>query len=141
MFRKGTPEKTLQLIDLYIAKNNEVPILVEGSKDLGALRRIGFKGKIITFNSGASIVLFAEEIAKSHKRVIVLFDFDRTGSFLRRRIISILTPLISEVDSTLWVYVRENLPVRTVEELPSILETLQEAAGTGVTRRKTRQRK
>jgi 5S rRNA maturation endonuclease (ribonuclease M5) len=141
IFKKGTPEKTIQIIDAYIRKNEEIPIIVEGSRDLDALRRIGFKGNVIVFNAGLTIVAFADQIAKTHDRVVLLFDFDRKGTSLRKRLSSILDPIISEVDSALWVYIRENLPVRTVEELPSIMETVNEAIGTGVTRRRQPDRK
>ncbi|MEM0155977.1 MAG: hypothetical protein QW597_05185 [Thermoplasmataceae archaeon] len=141
IFKKGTPEKTMQIIDAYIGKNEKVPIIVEGSRDMEALRKIGFRGEVIVFNAGLSIVAFAEAIAKEHDRVVVLFDFDRKGTSLKKRLSSILTPIISDVDSALWVYIRENLPIRTVEELPSIFDTVQNAVKTGITRRKQREMK
>ena len=123
-FIRREPERTLKIIEAYIEKNLEVPVIVEGTKDMEALRKIGFRGRVIVYNSGLSAVAFSEWVSRTEKRVILLMDFDRTGSILRRRLSSILSAVIQEVDIGLWVYIRRHLPVRTVEELPAIIEAL-----------------
>jgi len=120
-FVKGDAEKALRIIDAYIEKNLKVPVIVEGAKDSEALRELGFKGKIIIFNSGLTVVAFCEELSYRESRLIILVDFDRTGSILRKRLSSLLSASIQEVDTDLWEYIRGHFPIRTVEELPSII--------------------
>jgi 5S rRNA maturation endonuclease (ribonuclease M5) len=55
-------------------------VLVEGSRDVKALRRLGYSGAIeITNQVGVSDYDLLEIIAKRYDRVLVLTDFDREG--------------------------------------------------------------
>jgi 5S rRNA maturation endonuclease (ribonuclease M5) len=69
------------LLDLR-DENDDVPILVEGSKDRETLRTLGFTGDLIQVHRGESIFNFCEELARDHEEVIVLMDWDRTGGQL-----------------------------------------------------------
>lgn len=69
------------LLDLR-EDNEEIPILVEGSKDRETLRTLGFQGDLIQVHSGESIFNFCEQLARDYDEVIVLMDWDRTGGRL-----------------------------------------------------------
>ena len=64
-------------------------IIVEGKKDAEALRKIGCLGKIIEFHKFKDINDFADNVAK-YQELILLFDWDRKGSYLTRRVIKLL---------------------------------------------------
>lgn len=75
--------KGLQLLrDL---SDEGVPIVVEGIKDISALRGLGLSGPIHSL-AGHNIVSLADELASS-KRLLILFDFDRRGGQLTRHLI------------------------------------------------------
>jgi len=61
-----------------------VPIVVEGIKDITALRGLGLTGPIHTL-AGHNIVSLADELAES-RRLLILFDFDRRGGQLTRHL-------------------------------------------------------
>ncbi|MCV0431163.1 toprim domain-containing protein [Nitrosopumilus sp.] len=75
------------VFDLNTLKNSIV--IVEGKRDSNALRRIGYKGKILEFHKFAGMVDFADFVAK-YERVIILFDRDKKGRALTAKIIQLL---------------------------------------------------
>ncbi len=61
-----------------------VPIVVEGIKDITALRGLGLMGPIHAL-TGHNIVSLADELAGA-QRLLILFDFDRRGGQLTRHL-------------------------------------------------------
>ncbi len=104
--------------------NRMVPIIVEGEKDIAALRRLEMPGKIIGFNKGQSVSDFCDRIAEKHRKIILLTDWDWRGG---RLCSSIKKHLENRVDCNIGF--RQMLArlctCRTVEGLPAWLETLQ----------------
>lgn len=66
--------------------NKRVPIVVEGRKDVKALRKVGLIGEIITLHGGKGIYEFAEDIAERYHRVLLLMDWDAKGDQLYRTV-------------------------------------------------------
>ena len=60
------------------------PIVVEGQKDVEALRRLGLQGPIHTL-TGHSIISLTEELAK-YEKLLILFDFDKRGEQLSKQL-------------------------------------------------------
>jgi 5S rRNA maturation endonuclease (ribonuclease M5) len=83
-------KKSLEEINDAIKKlrkeNEKIPILVEGEKDVDALRSLGINGKILTINYGKSISNFCDDLADRYKGIIILTDLDRKGGRLCRSI-------------------------------------------------------
>ncbi len=67
-------------------KNLEVPIIVEGKKDVQALRELGFKGRIIKIKTSRTVFRIIESLRETDDEVIILTDWDRAGSRLFYRI-------------------------------------------------------
>ena len=66
-----------------------IPILVEGKKDLSALRRLGIRGEVFCVrNSGKVLVDSLDEV--QNEEVILLVDFDEYGIALAKDIIQYL---------------------------------------------------
>jgi 5S rRNA maturation endonuclease (ribonuclease M5) len=88
--RKSTQSKQERLqerfdrgIQLLIDLSREgVPIVVEGLKDITALRGLGLSGPIHSL-AGHNIVSLGDELADT-RRLLILFDFDRRGGQLTR---------------------------------------------------------
>ncbi len=79
-------EGTERVLDKLRKKNLTVPIIVEGKKDVNALRRLGFKGRIIKIKTSKTVFRMIESLRGSHDEVIILTDWDRAGSRLFYRI-------------------------------------------------------
>jgi len=61
-----------------------VPIAVEGTKDVAALRRLGLAGPIFKLGRH-SILTLADELMQ-YDKLLVLFDFDDRGEELARQL-------------------------------------------------------
>jgi len=64
-------------------------VIVEGKRDSNALRKLGFKGRILEFHRFAGMIDFADSVAK-FDRLIILFDRDKKGRMLTGKTIQLL---------------------------------------------------
>ncbi len=116
-----------ELDDLLIElreENKTVPIIVEGEKDIIALRRLEMTGEIIQFNIGQSVPDFCDVIAQKYQKIILLTDWDWRGGRLG---VSIKKHLENRVECNMNY--RQMLArwctCRTVEGIPSWLQTFR----------------
>jgi len=120
---KKSYEEIQKILDILIEENKKVPVIVEGEKDILALRRLGLIGEIITLNRGVNLIDFSDKIAERYKSIIILTDWDRRGGFLCH---TILRNLKGRVNCN--TYFRESLAklttIKTVESLPSWIQTM-----------------
>jgi 5S rRNA maturation endonuclease (ribonuclease M5) len=64
------------------------PVLVEGQKDVIALKALGFKGPIEILNRGWPVDRVAVWMVENYPEpTIVLMDWDRTGGRLQRKLV------------------------------------------------------
>ena len=74
---------------IHLNSQKDSVVVVEGKRDLNALRKLGFSGKILEFHSFRGLVKFSDSVAK-YKNVILLLDGDKKGRYLTKRIIDLL---------------------------------------------------
>ena len=72
-------------INLLNSKDDSV-IIVEGKRDSFALKKLGFSGRVLEFHKFGGLIKFVDSVAH-YENLIVLFDSDRKGKYLTRRII------------------------------------------------------
>jgi len=78
--------RLLLTLDELLARSEEgVPIVVEGIKDVRALRALGVKGEVRYLARGP-VSEFAERLARHYGEVVVLTDWDTTGDRLSQKI-------------------------------------------------------
>lgn len=118
--------RVLKTLEKYRLKNENTPIVVEGKNDLGCLRDLDFQGDIIIINGGNSLLNFSENIAQSNQEIIILTDFDRKGTEIKKYIQRYMHGLGCRVDTTLWDTLRRYVPIRTIEELPFAVQRIME---------------
>jgi len=125
----------VERIEQVIAKLREEsakskPIVVEGKKDLQALRDLGIIGKILTVKTGGKSFLEATaEIEALHAdEVILLLDFDRRGKEGTGRLQQSLERTKINVNSQFWreLHGLVGREIHCIESLPSYLSTLQQ---------------
>ena len=105
-------------------ENKSVPILVEGDKDVEALRKLGVRGIIISVNSGMSLSNFCDRLAQEHKDIIILTDWDRRGGHLCHTIRKNLEGRVN-CNTRYRELFAKNAMIRTVEGLPSWIKTMR----------------
>jgi 2,5-diamino-6-(ribosylamino)-4(3H)-pyrimidinone 5'-phosphate reductase len=83
---------------------NGTPIIVEGKKDIIALRMLGIKGIIITVKTkGKSFLDVISEIQKTNVSEIILFlDFDKRGKEATKHLQKNLEHLKIRYNLTFW---------------------------------------
>lgn len=75
-------ERLLEVIDDLVAENLTTPIVVEGRRDVAALRALGCTGQVHPLNAGSTLHERAEAFAAGTSWVILLTDWDRKGDQL-----------------------------------------------------------
>ena len=121
-------EKSLEDLEkalFYLREENKtVPIIVEGDKDIEALRKLNITGEIIRFNLGLSIPDFCDMISQKYKNIILLTDWDRKGGYLCSTIKKNLESRVGCNTKYREIFAKRSM-IRTLEGLPSWIETLQ----------------
>jgi len=102
--------------------NEEMPVIVEGQRDVDALRRMGLNGTILTLHCGQTVAAFGERLARRFPAVILLLDWDRRGRQLHAQLTRHL-----DADWEEHNYIRQELitlcksSITSIEELPALL--------------------
>ncbi len=127
MCPNGLPQESLQKIEDLIEElkeaNLSVPVLVEGKRDLAALRELGLEGEILLVNSGKNLVDLSDLIAKRYSEIIILTDWDRKGSYLAGKMFTLLRDngVLCNMEYRRKIGFYAGSLISTVEELPSVL--------------------
>jgi 5S rRNA maturation endonuclease (ribonuclease M5) len=121
-------EQTEKILNsLRTLSESGTPIIVEGRRDEAALRKLGVKGRILPLKArGESRHDFLERLDGT-RDAIILTDFDREGKKLETWLYKELLQRGVNSDLKLWSRMRSltRTEVRSVEELPDFMRTLQ----------------
>ena len=117
-------EELEELLTELREENKTIPIIVEGEKDITALRKLELTGEIVRFNTGQSIPDFCDTIAQKHQKIILLTDWDWRGGRLGSTIKKHLENRV-ECNMRYRQMFAQHCMCRTVEGIPSWLQTLQ----------------
>lgn len=131
---KNRTEKILQLLDRLVSENAKgVPVVVEGQRDVDALRQLGVSGIIVSSKtSGKSFLDILTEIETlSVRRIILLLDFDRRGVEWTHKLKQHLEKTKIAPNLNFWneLYGLVGRDVKDIEGLPTYLETLKKRIG------------
>ena len=131
---KEKEEKITETLSALVEESAQgTPILVEGKKDIEALRALGVEGKIVSVKTGGKSLLSvvsAIENAKTEK-IILLLDFDRRGIQATNRLRSNLQRAGIKVDLEAWLALLRSAgkDVKCIEGLNTYLERLRVKIG------------
>ncbi|RME66859.1 MAG: hypothetical protein D6778_04070 [Nitrospirae bacterium] len=124
-----TPSERFQLLlrSLEALKeiNLSVPIVVEGKRDLKALRMMGFKGEIIIVHRGKPLYEFSEALLQRASSFVLLIDWDQRGEKLYQRLSDLMEGHFEE-----FAHFRQQIinasegEIYEIEDLPLLLEKL-----------------
>jgi 5S rRNA maturation endonuclease (ribonuclease M5) len=124
MNQKQSLEELEQIIEELKEENKRIPIIVEGEKDIIALKKLGITGIIISVNQGKTIIDFCDWITEHYSEVIILTDWDRMGGRLCRTMMTNWEGRIKYNISFREAFAKHAV-IRTVEGLPSWIETMK----------------
>jgi 5S rRNA maturation endonuclease (ribonuclease M5) len=128
--KKEQLDELEKLLDRLRAASEQFPVLVEGARDVAALRKLGLEGDIQKLNRGEGLVARADALSHRYKHIILLTDWDYKGVELHDRLKSLLQDAQVRTDDFFWSRLRKLVGggSRTVEDLPAFLEILRERA-------------
>lgn len=122
-------DKLERMVDELIERSQFEPIVVEGSRDVRALREIGVEGLIKPINTGVGIINFCEALSAEHGSFIILTDWDRKGGqiahHLRIGFESVDVKFDLQIRAQMAMLVKKE--IKDVESLPSYLERLRKS--------------
>lgn len=125
------PEERLERLEKVIEelheRSHDTPIIVEGLRDVAALKKLGVTRNVMPLNKGASVIAFSEDVAKRFTKAVILTDWDRKGGHLARLLVDALTGTDVKVDTDLRakIVLLSKKEIRDVESLPSLINRLR----------------
>lgn len=119
-------ERLKLIIEKLYEANKFVPIIVEGKKDVTALRKLGLIGDIITLHRGKNLYDFCVYIEEHFHKVIILLDWDKNGNTLYKTLSENLKghwEEFSHFRELIKLLCQKN--INTVEGIPKLLKRLE----------------
>ncbi|MGQ9538453.1 MAG: toprim domain-containing protein [Candidatus Bathycorpusculaceae bacterium] len=131
---KEKEEQILKILEQLAEDNlNGKPILVEGKKDVKALRTLGINGEIISVKTGGKNLLdiISRMETANFKEVILMLDFDRRGRELTKNLKLHIEKTGINVNLHFWLRLLGLIgkEVKDVEGLAPYIETLKNKIG------------
>jgi len=122
-------EEIEEIIDELIQRSGSEPIIVEGPRDVKALRSLGIKGLVKSINTGNSIINYCEALSAEHGRFIIMTDWDRKGGHLAKLLKKGFEASDAKYDDTprRKIVNLTKKDVKDIEGLPSYVDRLRRA--------------
>jgi 5S rRNA maturation endonuclease (ribonuclease M5) len=121
---KKSLEDLEELLFKLKEENKVMPIIVEGDKDIEALKKLGITGEIIGLNKGVNLSNFCDRISHVHSNIIILTDWDRRGGHICKTMKKNLEGR-AICNLKYRELIAKNTTIKTVEGLPSWIETIR----------------
>jgi dTMP kinase len=120
-------ERLEALLAELVEANEERPVLVEGERDVAALRALGLQGEIVRCKTAQTVFVLCEELARHHTHAILLVDWDRSGGHLARLLLEALHANSVRCDEAFRreLAALSQKEVVAVEDLPRFLDNLR----------------
>jgi 5S rRNA maturation endonuclease (ribonuclease M5) len=127
-------EKILKIFEALAAESAKgTPIIVEGKKDVEALRGLGVEGAVLTSKTGGKTFLdVVSEVEKTGvEETILLLDFDRRGKEGTKRLKQDLEHAKIAPNLKFWRKLKALLgrEIQCIESLTSYMATLRVKVG------------
>ena len=108
-------------------ESERCPIIVEGLRDVAALKLLGITKNVVPMNRGASIFTFAEQLSRRWERAIILTDWDRRGGQLARTLKEAFQAngVSANAQFRTQLVILSKKEVKDIESLPRFVENLR----------------
>lgn len=124
-------EGVLEVLEMIKREDEGIPIIVEGRKDVEALKTLGIERKMVKIKKGKTIFRIIEELRKKHDKVIILTDWDSTGGKLCYKIKKACESNAIKYDveyrKQLMKFLKKE--VKDVESIPRFIERAERTVG------------
>jgi len=122
-------EQLERAIDDLREISESTPIIVEGKRDVDALRTLGVVKNVRSLNRGETVFVFCENLARYCRRAAILTDWDRRGGQLGRKLKSALQANGVKVDTDIrtQIVILSKKEIKDIEGLPAFIERLRDS--------------
>lgn len=131
MSPKERLESIMKVMEELEALSEQMPVVVEGLRDVEALKLLGISRNVVSLSKGVSIFAFCESLSNEWDSVLILTDWDRKGGRLARKLKEALmangAKPIEAVRAQLAFLAKKD--VKDIESLPTYLRRLRLQAG------------
>jgi 2,5-diamino-6-(ribosylamino)-4(3H)-pyrimidinone 5'-phosphate reductase len=132
---KEKEEKIFKILETLAEESAKgTPIVVEGKKDVAALRALGVTGTLVTVKTGGKSFLdvICEIIEMDVPEVILFLDFDRRGKEGTKHLKQNLERTKIKSNTKLWRALSATVghEIQCIESLTGYLQTLHERINT-----------
>ncbi|UCE91565.1 MAG: toprim domain-containing protein [Methanobacteriota archaeon] len=129
---KDRLESIIEVIEELEECSRDCPIVVEGIRDVEALKQLGIVKNVTSLSKGISLFAFCEELSRDWDRVILLTDWDRKGGRIARRLKDAFEAngarAVEDFRARLAALTKKE--VKDVESLPTYIRRLRSLTGT-----------
>ncbi|MEM2069262.1 MAG: toprim domain-containing protein [Nitrososphaerota archaeon] len=118
-------EEIVEIVKRMVRESEEGSlIIVEGERDLKALRTLGIDGDILIYRSRRDLLDKINMLRPAH--IILLLDMDHEGEEKALYLKKFLEGSAEKIDLTYWNTLRKfrRLGLTTIESLPKILDNM-----------------
>lgn len=125
-------EKVLEIVEELRSLSQEGAIIVvEGVKDRRALNALGIADGIETLVGQESLLNFSERLAQTGNTIILLTDWDRTGTKIAKDLTKYLQPSGCVVNYELRLKLSNLVKkaIKDIESLASYIERMKQKTG------------
>jgi len=107
--------------------SESTPIIVEGTRDVAALRKLGITKNVHPLNKGKSIFSYCEDLSKRSGSAVILTDWDRRGGQLARMLRDGLKANGVKVNDRIRakIVILSMKEVKDIESLPTFINRLK----------------
>jgi len=106
------------------------PVIVEGARDVAALKKMGIKKNVMPLNKGVSVFSFCENLSRTEKEAVILTDWDRRGGRLARMLKDGLEANGVRANDRIrtQIVILSKKEVKDIESMPTFIERLRAMA-------------
>ncbi len=123
-------DDVLKVLDELEELSRTTPIVVEGLRDVEALKHLGIERNVVTLGRGSTLFNICEELSRKSREVVVLTDWDRKGGRLARVLRDGLeangVKVIDHIRTKLVILSKKE--IKDIESLPSFVKRLRTLA-------------
>lgn len=122
----------LDILDKLEDASSSMPIVVEGLRDVEAMRKLGLKDNVVSLGKGLTVFAFSERLSKRHASAVILTDWDRKGGKLARMLKDAFgaNGIRADTDLRAKLVLLTKKDIKDIESLPRYVERLRDMAGT-----------
>lgn len=121
----------LEVLDKIEDKSADTPVVVEGLKDVEAMRNLGLRRNVVSLGKGLTVFAFCERLSRKHGTAVILTDWDRKGGKLARMLKDALEAngVRADTDLRAKLVLLTKKDIKDIESLPKYVERLRTMAG------------